>query len=1206
VIRKIGRGGQGDVYLAHDPNLDIDVAVKVLLADYRTEEILNRFTLEARTAVRLTAENIVRVYNFNPSYPCLVMEYCGDGDLNGLIKSRRQLPLRRAVNLIRQICNALIAAHERSDPILHRDLKPGNVLFQKDVPKVADFGLAKVLGDASSGLTSTRGMMGTVAYTSPEQLKDASAVDHRTDIWSLGVMLYELLTFRGPFEKPGDDYVNVAIRVRTEPPADPPYEIPQPLWEVIQRSLQKDPKKRFGSAREMGLALDAALAAIPDAESVLVPAEETLSELDRMASRVADSLSSGSTDHARTLVERMRELSPEDSLVRYWDRRLQEVATTDPRTSDWSPLAGTERMERRLGSIEGLIVRREYREARRQIGELLIEDPDNARVHDLILRVNKEEQDLLQALGEAHDEAQRVRATGDLAGVEEIWRRMDDRFPECADVRAELAVASRELELERQKEGRASAEAKVAPLLEAADLEGALQVWDEHLERHPGDGEAGKARNAIHAELAARTRAERLASLWKEVEELSQAGELEPTLERVLLILSEDPDSEKATELADYLRTEVAAERRRRRKSTLHHELLEEIALLGRRLGAGRYQSVERAQERLNAEIDAARGALDGELEEMVAAEQSLASTCQAMEDELAGVLRRRQDQLRGRIDAACKLLREPDRMAGSETEVERALREAIEEAVSTLGAARPHEASEDPVGPLLSAERALCAAAEALAEQRRATVERLRSRATDAVAGADRAVSALRTAPAIDTTGTEQASRLEERLAVLRSGTASDSVRALEQLSREATALTHEAESALTALSWSVAADIRRSLEESLDLVHDEASDRLRSLVVQAARALDGKADAEPQDASSLATIGRELRSELDACREARQEQAEESTRRWRAAEAQTPRLDQAHLEPEFAERVEEVRREGAAALAASRWREVRRRTAELEGLVREGRLRAAWTRHREAVEELELAAQDEPDGDYLQGSARQKLLDAFRGAAATGSVDELGALGAEADQLGRKGRKRGVESDRERLEALLNPSSRVRRLNRRLAPAALERFDEAAAAHRRAGPDTDSAEASRLATEVERAHDALLRPPPAWNRIAYGAVAVLAVVAVVTVLWSVLRIGSSEVTLVSPFGEVEIVEIRRDGDLVDDLPADATRISPAGTGWVLEPGEYAVTTEHGLTVRFAAPRRNPVLIPGESVDHRNELLRELELDEPELSEEP
>ena len=158
-------------------------------------------------------------------------------------------------------------------------------------------------------------------------------------------------------------------------------------------------------------------------------------------------------------------------------------------SADSAPLAGSELLARRVSSIEGLIATREYREARRRIGELLIEDPDNATVHELILQVNQDEQALVQALAEAHEAAEPLRAAGDLAEVEAVWRNLDERFPNSADIKAELAVAGRELELERRRESRADAERQAAPLLEAEDLAAALEVWDRHLEAHPDDGE---------------------------------------------------------------------------------------------------------------------------------------------------------------------------------------------------------------------------------------------------------------------------------------------------------------------------------------------------------------------------------------------------------------------------------------------------------------------------------------------------------------------------------------------------------------------------------------------------------------------------------------------------------------------------------------------------------------------------------------------
>ena len=193
--------------------------------------------------------NIVRIFRFNPTHPYLVLEYCGGGDLSWLIHSRKRNSLAETISIVRQICHALTEAHEIARPLLHRDLKPGNVLFDhRNVAKVTDFGLAKEMGDSTLGLTKTQGAVGTAWYMSPEQCR-AEHVDHRTDLWSVGVILFEMLTWARPFGRAADTLISVAMRICNDPPDDTPYEIPEPVMEVIRRALQKDQDKRFASAR---------------------------------------------------------------------------------------------------------------------------------------------------------------------------------------------------------------------------------------------------------------------------------------------------------------------------------------------------------------------------------------------------------------------------------------------------------------------------------------------------------------------------------------------------------------------------------------------------------------------------------------------------------------------------------------------------------------------------------------------------------------------------------------------------------------------------------------------------------------------------------------------------------------------------------------------------------------------------------------------
>ncbi len=320
---RIGSGGQGAVYRAYDPHLDIDVALKVLHADVDSADFVERFKMEAQTMVRLTHANIVRVYDYNPSHPYIIMEYCDGGDLTEVIKRREPLPLSRIVEIITQVLAGVDAAHGQPHPVLHRDLKPGNVLFHRGVAKVADFGLAKVLG-TDSNLTQTRSLMGTVRYTSPEQCEDPSRVDHRTDLWSVGVLLCELLSWERPFDLPGEGFMSVAMAIANKAPRPPAPELPAPLWELILRALSKNREDRFSSAHEFAQSLATAAHDVDPSGERLFPAEAAQHECDHAARKAAELLDAGKLDEAEAWVSRIPSSGGDSTLARYWQQRLSE------------------------------------------------------------------------------------------------------------------------------------------------------------------------------------------------------------------------------------------------------------------------------------------------------------------------------------------------------------------------------------------------------------------------------------------------------------------------------------------------------------------------------------------------------------------------------------------------------------------------------------------------------------------------------------------------------------------------------------------------------------------------------------------------------------------------------------------------------------------------------------------------------------------
>ncbi|WP_369170680.1 Stk1 family PASTA domain-containing Ser/Thr kinase [Streptomyces sp. R28] len=261
----LGRGGMAEVYLAHDTRLGRTVAVKTLRADLaRDPSFQARFRREAQSAASLNHPAIVAVYDTgedyidNVSIPYIVMEYVDGSTLRELLHSGRKLLPERAMEMTIGILQGLEYAHRSG--IVHRDIKPANVMLTRNGQvKVMDFGIARAMGDSGMTMTQTAAVIGTAQYLSPEQAK-GEQVDARSDLYSTGCLLYELLTVRPPFV--GDSPVAVAYQhVREEPQApsvfDP--EITPEMDAIVLKALTKDPDYRYQSADEMRADIEACL-----------------------------------------------------------------------------------------------------------------------------------------------------------------------------------------------------------------------------------------------------------------------------------------------------------------------------------------------------------------------------------------------------------------------------------------------------------------------------------------------------------------------------------------------------------------------------------------------------------------------------------------------------------------------------------------------------------------------------------------------------------------------------------------------------------------------------------------------------------------------------------------------------------------------------------------------------------------------------------
>lgn len=251
IIRSIGEGGMANVYLAHDMILDRDVAVKILRGDLADDEkFVRRFQREAIAASSLSHPNIVEMYDVgedNGKY-YIVMEYVEGKTLKSLIKKRGALTLPEVIDIMQQLTSAISCAHDSN--IIHRDIKPQNVLIKEDgIVKITDFGIAMALN--SNELTQTNSVMGSVHYLPPEQANGKGAT-LKSDIYSLGIVMFELLTGKLPFR--GENAVEIAIKqMKNQIPSvcSINENIPQSVENVILKACAKNPKNRYNTVKEM-------------------------------------------------------------------------------------------------------------------------------------------------------------------------------------------------------------------------------------------------------------------------------------------------------------------------------------------------------------------------------------------------------------------------------------------------------------------------------------------------------------------------------------------------------------------------------------------------------------------------------------------------------------------------------------------------------------------------------------------------------------------------------------------------------------------------------------------------------------------------------------------------------------------------------------------------------------------------------------------
>jgi serine/threonine-protein kinase len=260
IERVLGRGGMGVVVRARHIDLDEVVAIKLLRGDeVITHEMFARFAREAKAAAKLKSRHVVRVTDvgrLDDGMPYMVMELLEGLDLSQTVRTKGPLEVGVAAQMIIQACEALAEAHALG--IVHRDVKPSNLFVvarpDRALPllKVLDFGIAKAPESMDFSLTKTASVLGTPAYMSPEQLRSSRGVDARSDIWALGVVLYEIIEGRRPFE--AEQFSELILKIGVDAP-NPVTRMAPPMHDIVMKCLAKDPQERYQRVSDLAVAL---------------------------------------------------------------------------------------------------------------------------------------------------------------------------------------------------------------------------------------------------------------------------------------------------------------------------------------------------------------------------------------------------------------------------------------------------------------------------------------------------------------------------------------------------------------------------------------------------------------------------------------------------------------------------------------------------------------------------------------------------------------------------------------------------------------------------------------------------------------------------------------------------------------------------------------------------------------------------------------
>lgn len=537
---ELGKGGFGRVYLAFDPTVERQVAIKVLDAG-ADRSLADRFHTEARAAGNLHHKNIVTVHEFGEEAgkQFLVMEYLEGQDLHEVIVRKRPLTLLERIEIMSQVAEGLHYAHRHG--VVHRDVKPANIMLLVDRSvKIMDFGIARLIRQTSARLTQSGYMVGTASYMAPEQFRDAE-IDALCDIWAYGVIYYQLLTGQNPFE--GPDPAASMYRVTT---LDPPpattlcAECPDALSDVIARLLSRERERRYQSLEDAQFDVEPILSVLRRRRAAeLLPQARAL-------------LNARKLEEAQAVVREIVELdrgNPEGRKLRELVHRELKQVSARPRVAALLKKADTD------------AGRHQYAEAIRTLEDASRLDPTDSSIQVRIdqFRAAKEQAERVARLIEqARKQLEAHNLSGAFKDLSEA-RGIDPENQEAqhllAQIRGEMESRERERRL-REGVGRAKG------LLMMNAFDEASQMLRTLADENPGAAQVQQLAEEVRRQKAEHETAERLQSEIAVCKDLLKRSELPEVVQRLDRLAQEFPKDRHVSALLAYAREELSVKQR--------------------------------------------------------------------------------------------------------------------------------------------------------------------------------------------------------------------------------------------------------------------------------------------------------------------------------------------------------------------------------------------------------------------------------------------------------------------------------------------------------------------------------------------------------------------------------------------------------------------------------------------------------------------